>query len=149
MVRLITYSLLFFMASTSCIERDQLRPMVPEFLLHAHGSKVWVLQTHLINDEDVMTIRKESTPTLTFFDNGEVYEQELINLGGPYGLKSIYSLRIHEELNDTILSFYSKYSGKLSTFKVKALAHKRLILETMDTFPAKETRKFVPLTKPF
>jgi len=145
------HSYLFFLVILcfSCIDKSSLKPIVPEHVLHAHSSKVWVLKEMTVGDIDHSPKRKEATPTLTFFDDDFVYEQELINLGGMFGRKAQYALRIDQASNDTILSFYYKESGISKYFNVRNLEYKRLTLESTDQNGLVMIQKFVPLMRPF
>jgi hypothetical protein len=133
----------------SCIDKSRLKPIVPEHVLHAHSSKVWILKEMKVGDTDTSPARQEATPTLTFFDDDFVYEQELINLGGMFGRKAQYALRIDQETKDTVLSFYYKDSGVSKYFNVKNLEYKSLTLESQDNSGVVTVQKFIPLPRPF
>jgi hypothetical protein len=149
MVKYSLYIVLFVTCLSSCIERENLAPFIPEFVLHAHSSKVWILNSHSLNGEEIMELRKEARPTLTFFEDGHVFEQHLVHLGSNFGRKSIYSVGLSENHQDTLLSFLHKDNNKTINFKVRSMEHKSLILETLGADSILEIRKYIPLTKPF
>lgn len=118
----------FFISFLSaCINTDNLKPLVPEYLLHANSSKVWLVENITQNEKIISPLLKERKLTLTFFEDRSVYFQKLIHLGSHNATKAIYSLRINDAQADTTLSFYFEKEEAME-FQVNYISHKKLIL---------------------
>lgn len=131
-----------------CIDKDSLKPIIPYHVLHANSSKVWILQERIVEGKVVSPQLRERKRTFTFFDDLEVFEQEMVHLGNNYGLSAAYSMSLDEKTKDTMLNFFYSHNTKNLTFKVKEIGYKTLRLQAITGDSIIEEWHLIPLNKP-
>ena len=130
-----------------CIDESSLKPIIPYHVLHANSSKVWILQKRIVDGEDVAPQLRERKRTFTFFDDLQLFEQEMVHLGSNYGLLASYSMNIDENTKDTLLNIYYTNHNKKLKFKVKEIGYKTLLLHPVTTDSIVEEWHLIPLNK--
>lgn len=125
MQKVIYFFIVIFL--TNCINKDSLKPILPSHLLHSNSSKVWVLNQHILNKNEVSPSLRENKKALILFDNLEFIEQELIHLGSNIGRTGQYSLALTEN-SDTIFNLFYSDSKSFIKYKVKYISVKELTL---------------------
>lgn len=131
-----------------CIEKSTLKPIVPYHVLHANSSKVWILESRQVDGEEQAPQLRERKRVFTFFDDMEVFEQEMVHLGSNYGLLASYSMQIGEQEKDTLLNLYYLSNTRKRYFKVTEIGYKELHLEVIPSDSIKEEWLLIPLNKP-
>lgn len=145
MQKLLLISVLFFF--TGCIDESSLKPIIPYHVLHANSSKVWILNKRIVDGEDLAPKLRERKRTLTFFDDLQLIDQELLHLGSNNGLIASYSMIVDENKKDTILNiFYTNHNRKLK-FKIKEIGYKTLVLHPITNDSIIEEWRLIPLNK--
>ena len=144
-------SFLFIAACCSllgCIEKSTLKPIVPYHVLHANSSKVWILESRQVDGEEQAPELRERKRVFTFFDDMEVFEQEMVHLGSNYGLLASYSMQIDQQGKDTGLNVYYQSNTRKRYFRVTEIGYKELRLEVIPSDSIKEEWLLIPLNKP-
>lgn len=131
-----------------CIDKSSLKPIIPYHVLHANSSKVWILQKRIVEGKDISPQMRERKRTFTFFDDLQLFEQEMVHLGSNFGLLASYSLNIDGKNQDTLLNFYYTSNNNQLKFKVKEIGFKSLRLQPITTDSIVEEWHLIPLNKP-
>ena len=131
-----------------CIDKSSLKPIVPNNVLNANSSKVWILQERMIEGKDETPQLRERKRTFTFFDDFQFLEQEMVHLGSNFGLIGSYSLNIEGVNRDTTLNLYYTNENKKLQFKVTKLGYKTLRLTPITNNAISEEWGLIPLNKP-
>jgi hypothetical protein len=130
-----------------CIDKSSLKPIIPYHVLHANSSKVWILQKRIVEGKDISPQMRERKRTFTFFDDLQLFEQEMVHLGSNFGLLASYSLNVDEKNQDTLLNIYYTNHNKKLKFKVKEIGFKTLRLQPITTDSIIEEWHLIPLNK--
>jgi len=141
---------IFFCSSwvlTSCINPEEMKPIIPNRIIHSNSSKIWVLEEKSVNGEVVSSSLLNKKTTFTFFDDQEVILQPYVKLGSALGRKAYYTLTISKNRKDTLLSF-SFSNGNKWEFHVHQLSTKKMTLER-SIEGEKEQWKLESYSKPF
>ena len=121
--------ILILVILSSCIDEKSLKPIVPGSLFHANSAKTWLLDKEIFNNRDVTPKIASNKMSLTFFSDGEFYQQKLMHLGTDKGIKGTFYLQIID--SDTLFYLDYKDSDKLK-FNVHYLTEKNIQLSTLN-----------------
>lgn len=125
MIRSILSILFLFIVLFACIQESELKPIVPESLIHSNSSKIWILDTVIKNDSIISPMLLSHKTTLTFFEDGEIFFQTYKNLGSTQGIKGRYTITIP---SDSILHLsFSENDSKY--FYIKQASNTSLKLQ--------------------
>lgn len=135
--------ILFF----GCISESNLRPIVPTQIIHSNSAKVWVLESEVINNEELVPKTRDFKRAFIFYSDGAFIEQKMVHLGSSKGKKGTFYLTISPETQDTIFSLNYKNKEYL-TFNLKKCSSKKLELEQTDNSDSLSNRYWVLKTLP-
>lgn len=132
---------------TGCIHPEEMKPIIPNRIIHSNSSKIWIVEEKSINGEVTSSPLLNKKMTFTFFDDQEVILQPYVKLGSTTGRKAFYTLMISKNKKDTLLSF-SFSNGNTWEFSVHDLTTKKMSLQRILE-EGKEQWELKSYSKPF
>lgn len=128
-----------FILLQSCKEEPALKVSLA-YLLHDDSSKVWMVKSELINDEEFAPENINFRTVIVFYDDDSYSEQPLNSMGNRPPTYGKYEIEYQNEAITFVLS------RKKNTFKVDFYSKSMIVLKAKDE---KETIELilVPLPK--
>lgn len=121
--------ILLILILSSCIDEKSLKPIVPNYLLHSNSAKTWVVNNEVVEGQNITAKIHPNKMTLTFFSDGEFYEQKLLHLATDKGVKGKYSLHVKD--SDTVFYLQYKDAEKIA-FRVNHLSNQKILISTIN-----------------
>ena len=131
----------------ACISKDNLKPIVPGYVIHSNSSKIWLVDQLIEEDKNLAPKLNERKTTFTFFEDNTVFVQPLGKLGTHIGEKGSYSFNFEPNAQDTLLRIYLENKEHIK-FQVKSITDKKMnLLFTADEVT--QEWRLISYPKPF
>lgn len=131
---------------SSCVSKDNLKPIPFKEILHDNNSKVWIIDEAWAKGKNWASMMRKYKETITFFEDGDVFVQNLYTFGTNAGKKGRMNYDISDDSQDT--TFQIKFPDHDWDFKVKEFSKSKIVLSPKATSHMQREFTLIPLTKP-